>query len=104
MINFCISLYLALHIINAPKSGNSTYINYEDICYSQTGGKRPQMFLQHILPWNLLLVGCSNSMEIGVLGTTDINELPIWKQYILVIVFVFILLTTFYYRNTNFLG
>lgn len=37
--------------------------------------------LTHILPWNLLLVISANSAEVGVLGTTDTGDNPLWKQY-----------------------
>lgn len=71
-----------LHIINAPKAGQPTYINYYDVCY---GGRsrENQIFLTHILPWNLLLVTSANSAEVGVLGTTETGEAPSWIQYIL---------------------
>lgn len=70
-----------LHIINAPKAGPPTYINYYDICYG--GGSRAnQIFLAHIQPWNLLLVTSANSAEVGVLGTTETGEAPSWVQYI----------------------
>lgn len=71
-----------LHIINAPKAGPPTYINYYDICY---GGRsrENQVFLTHIQPWNLLLVTSANSAEVGVLGTTETGEAPSWVQYIM---------------------
>lgn len=42
---------LALFIVNAPKNVQPTYINYDDICYSQSGPRFSQLFLQHLLPW-----------------------------------------------------
>lgn len=71
----------AVFIINAPKAVPPVYINYEDICYSQSGPRVAQVFFAHILPWNLLLVGSANSMEIGVLGTRETGETPLWTQY-----------------------
>ncbi|KAL5277282.1 NUP214 family protein [Megaselia abdita] len=70
-----------LHIINAPKAGPPSYINYYDICYGG-GGRENQVFLNHIQPWNLLLVTSGNSAEVGVLGTTETGEAPSWVQYI----------------------
>lgn len=46
-----ISFFLALFIVNAPKSAPASYINYYDITYSQTGPRSPQVFLIHILQW-----------------------------------------------------
>lgn len=74
----------ALFIVNAQKNVPPTYINYYDICYSQSGPRKSQVFLQHILPWNLILVGSANSAEIAVLGTTESGETPTWIQYIMV--------------------
>lgn len=34
-----------------------------------------------LLTRNLILVGSANSMEIGVLGTTEVGESPLWTQY-----------------------
>ncbi|XP_039448687.1 nuclear pore complex protein Nup214 [Culex pipiens pallens] len=71
----------SLFIVNAPKVGNPVYINYEDICYSQSGPRKGQVFLVHILPWNLLLMASANSMEVGILGTTETGETPTWCQW-----------------------
>uniref|UniRef100_A0A336M1X1 CSON000134 protein n=1 Tax=Culicoides sonorensis TaxID=179676 RepID=A0A336M1X1_CULSO len=71
-----------LFIINAPKTGTLTYINYEDLCYSQSGPRKAQVFLNHILPWSLLIVASANSMEIGILGTMEQGDFPTWKQFV----------------------
>lgn len=71
-----------LHIINAPKAGSPSYINYFDICYG--GGIREnQVFLTYIQSWNIFLVTSANSAEVGVMGTTETGEAPTWSQYIL---------------------
>ncbi|KAK4879776.1 hypothetical protein RN001_007922 [Aquatica leii] len=68
-----------LLVIDAPKTGDVTYTNYEDICYS-CGNTRPvQFYTIHEPLWNILLVASSNSMEVGVLG----NEKEQWTQWIL---------------------
>lgn len=41
----------ALFIVNAPKNVPPTYINYDDICYSQPGPRIAKIYLAHILPW-----------------------------------------------------
>lgn len=68
--------------MDAPKNVPPTYINYYDICYSQPGPRRAQVFLEHILTWNLLLVGSANAAEIAILGTQESGETPSWIQYI----------------------
>ncbi|KAG4068236.1 hypothetical protein HA402_007756 [Bradysia odoriphaga] len=73
--------YPALYIVYAPKNGTPTYTNYMDVCYSQSGPRSTQITLSHILPWNLLLVISANSTEVGLLGTTDTGDNPLWKQY-----------------------
>ncbi|KAJ6648515.1 Nuclear pore complex protein Nup214, partial [Pseudolycoriella hygida] len=71
----------ALFIVYAPKNGTPTYINYHDVCYSQSGPRSAQIILNHILPWNLLLVISANGNEVGLLGTKDTGDNPLWKQY-----------------------
>lgn len=71
----------ALHIINAPKTGNPTYIKYDDICYSNSGPRKSQSFIIHLPSWNILLVASANSLEIGVLGTIETGDTPQWKQW-----------------------
>lgn len=73
----------ALFIVYAPKNGIATYTNYSDVCYSQSGPRSAQIILTHILPWNLLLVISANGTEVGVLGTTDTGDNPLWKQYLM---------------------
>lgn len=71
----------ALFIVNAAKNVPPVYVNYDDICYSQSGPRPSQVFLNHILPWNIILVSSANSMEVGVLGTRETGETPVWSQY-----------------------
>lgn len=73
----------ALFIVYAPKNGTATYTNYSDVCFSQTGPRSAQIILTHILPWNLLLVISANGTEVGVLGTTETGDNPLWKQYLM---------------------
>ncbi|KRT80585.1 hypothetical protein AMK59_5498, partial [Oryctes borbonicus] len=69
----------SLVVINNPKKGEITYINYEDICYS-CGNTRPHQFYMYFQNlWNILLVASSNSMEVGVFGFDN----DIWRQWIL---------------------
>ncbi|VEN45359.1 unnamed protein product, partial [Callosobruchus maculatus] len=67
-----------LIVIDAPKTGENVYINYEDICYSGSTRKSYfyMIFQQH---WNILMVASSNSSELGVLGMCEEN----WLQWIL---------------------
>lgn len=72
----------ALVVVTAPKAGAVQYVNYDDVCYSQSGPRAAQMWFEHVLPWNLLLVASANSMEVAVLGTADGGgDAPQWTQY-----------------------
>lgn len=73
----------SLFIVNAPKAGNPTYINYYDICYSAPGPRTQQLTFNHISQWNLLLVSSANGVEVGILGTKETGENPTWIQYTL---------------------
>ncbi|XP_063361943.1 nuclear pore complex protein Nup214-like [Cydia amplana] len=61
----------AVTIVNTPKGGQPSCLNYEDVCYSM-GSNRPwYYYLQGLAQWNVILCSSSNSMEIATLGTTD---------------------------------
>ncbi|XP_026750394.1 nuclear pore complex protein Nup214-like isoform X2 [Galleria mellonella] len=68
----------AVTIVNTPKAGQPSCLNYEDICYSM-GSNRPwYYFLQGLPQWNMILSSSSNSMEISTLGSADgVN----WQQW-----------------------
>lgn len=60
-------------VVNTPKNGPITYVNYEDICFSG-GTERPiQYYFIHIQTWNLIFVASSNAVEIAVLSLSEDN-------------------------------
>ncbi|XP_053607999.1 nuclear pore complex protein Nup214 [Plodia interpunctella] len=70
----------AVTIVNTPKAGQPSCLNYEDICYS-TGSNRPWYYYLHGLPqWNIILSSSSNSMEIATLGSADGASWLQWCQ------------------------
>ncbi|XP_031632633.1 nuclear pore complex protein Nup214-like isoform X2 [Contarinia nasturtii] len=73
----------SLFIMNTSETAPPNYINYYDMMFSQPGPRAPQVFLVHILQWNILLMASSNGTEIGILGTTESGENPLWKKYTL---------------------
>lgn len=40
-----------LLIVNAPKTGTLSFVNYEDICYSGGNLREPQYYLIHQPTW-----------------------------------------------------
>ncbi|XP_016946911.1 nuclear pore complex protein Nup214 [Drosophila biarmipes] len=73
----------SLYILNAPKAGAPSYINYYDICYSLNGPRNHQFLFSHVAPWNLLLVISANGVEVGVMGTSEAGDTPAWHQFTL---------------------
>ncbi|XP_022901853.2 nuclear pore complex protein Nup214 [Onthophagus taurus] len=70
---------MSLIVVDAPKAGETTYTNYDDVCYSY-GNSRPHQFYMLQQPlWNILLVASSNSMEVGVMHLDKDS----WTQWIL---------------------
>lgn len=68
----------AVTIVNTPKGGKPTCMNYDDICYSM-GGSRPwYYYLLGIPQWNMILAASSNSMEVATLGSADNNNWIHW--------------------------
>ncbi|XP_016980837.2 nuclear pore complex protein Nup214 [Drosophila rhopaloa] len=70
----------SLYIVNAPKAGTPSYINYYDICYSLNGPRNHQFLFNHVPQWNLLLVISANGVEVGVMGTSEAGDTPAWQQ------------------------
>ncbi|XP_049868746.1 nuclear pore complex protein Nup214-like isoform X2 [Pectinophora gossypiella] len=67
-------------IVNTPKAGQPSCLNFEDICYSM-GSNRPwYYYLQGIPQWNLIFASSSNSMEIATLGSADGANWVQWCQ------------------------
>ncbi|XP_001361945.3 nuclear pore complex protein Nup214 [Drosophila pseudoobscura] len=73
----------ALYILNAPKGGSPSYTNYYDICYSLNGPRNHQFFFNHVAQWNLLLVTSANGVEVGIMGTFESGDTPVWQQFTL---------------------
>ncbi|XP_026317572.1 nuclear pore complex protein Nup214-like isoform X3 [Hyposmocoma kahamanoa] len=71
---------IAVTIVNTPKAGPSTCLNYEDICYSMGSNRPCYYYLQGLPQWNLILTASSNSMEIATLGSTDGANWYQWCQ------------------------
>ncbi|XP_063533873.1 nuclear pore complex protein Nup214-like [Cydia strobilella] len=70
----------AVTIVNTPKGGQPSCLNYEDVCYSM-GSNRPwYYYLQGLAQWNVILCSSSNSMEIATLGTADGASWLQWCQ------------------------
>ncbi|KAJ8926734.1 hypothetical protein NQ314_020851 [Rhamnusium bicolor] len=67
-----------LIVVDAPKTGEASYMNYEDVCYSGTT-RLPQFYTILLQHWNILMVASSNSTEVGVLASTGDS----WTQWIL---------------------
>lgn len=72
------SFIIVLHIVNAPKAGVPQYIVYDDVCCSPAELRKSKMYLQHIIPWNMLLVVSANCSEVNLLSTADGGEFPSW--------------------------
>ncbi|BFG05568.1 nuclear pore complex protein Nup214 [Drosophila madeirensis] len=73
----------ALYILNAPKGGALSYVNYYDICYSLNGPRNHQFFFNHVAQWNLLLVTSANGVEVGIMGTFEAGDTPAWQHFTL---------------------
>ena len=70
-----------LFLAQGSKTGPTTFINYDDICYS-TGEQNPAYFSMIQIPdWSLIISGSHNAMEIGVIGSEDAGKN--WLQWLL---------------------
>ncbi|XP_022085278.1 nuclear pore complex protein Nup214-like [Acanthaster planci] len=57
-----------LTIVSAPKDGQPTYTNFEDICYGSSELRNTHYQLVHLDKWGFILATSSNSMEAAVIG------------------------------------
>lgn len=67
-----------LVVVDAPKAGEPSYTNYDDVCYSGSS-RPPQFYLNFQQNWNFLMVASANGTEVGVLG----NNGESWRQWIM---------------------
>ncbi|XP_013169296.1 PREDICTED: nuclear pore complex protein Nup214 isoform X1 [Papilio xuthus] len=68
----------AVTIVNTPKGGQPSCLNFEDICYS-LGSNRPwYYYLYGLTQWNMVLASSSNSSEIATLASLDGCS---WRQW-----------------------
>ncbi|XP_057372318.1 nuclear pore complex protein Nup214-like [Daphnia carinata] len=74
-----------LHIVNVQKSGATTFIDYDDVCYGSPSGRPHKYLTQSIPSWNVLLASSANAIEIAVLGQTGGGDAdhPEWRQWTL---------------------
>ncbi|PNF32473.1 hypothetical protein B7P43_G04906 [Cryptotermes secundus] len=68
-----------LLIVNAPKTGALSFVNYEDICYSGGDLRPPQYYFIHQPAWSILMMASANSMEVGVMGLQE-DQIS-WEQW-----------------------
>jgi nuclear pore complex protein Nup214 len=73
-------IILVLHIINAPKAGPTQYIAYSDVCYSASETRPSKVYLNHIIPWNMLIIASANSLDVSFLRVTQVGDIPVWTQ------------------------
>jgi hypothetical protein len=69
-----------LCIVNAPKAGPVTAIDFDDVCYSSGDLRQNQFYLQMLANWGVLLVASANGAEVGLLGQ---REASVWQQWTL---------------------
>ena len=69
-----------LYLVQGSKAGPTTYVNYDDICYS-TGEFQPFFNMIQIHDWHVILAASKNGMEVGVMGSSDEGQK--WLQWLL---------------------
>ncbi|XP_055332158.1 nuclear pore complex protein Nup214-like [Paramacrobiotus metropolitanus] len=73
-----------LVILNAPKSGEPIFTNFDDVCMGSSDAKREPYY--HLLPvfeWNMLLVASNTAMELAVLSCQSVDQTTGWLQLLL---------------------
>ena len=70
-----------LFLVQGSKGGPTTFINYDDICYSTGECRSPYFNLIQIPEWSLILAASYNAVEVGVIGSEDQQQK--WRQWLL---------------------
>ncbi|XP_071802717.1 uncharacterized protein [Asterias amurensis] len=65
-------LHPNLAIVNAPKEGPPTFLNFEDVCYGSEQLRSAQYQLQNFEKWSFLVAVSSNAIEAAVLGRSPV--------------------------------
>ncbi|KAF6212218.1 hypothetical protein GE061_012739 [Apolygus lucorum] len=53
-------------VVNVPKSGQQSFVNYEDICFGSDTLRHEHFFI-HVAAWNVLIISTGNGLEVSVL-------------------------------------
>uniref|UniRef100_A0A146KNP4 Nuclear pore complex protein Nup214 n=1 Tax=Lygus hesperus TaxID=30085 RepID=A0A146KNP4_LYGHE len=53
-------------VVNVPKSGQQSFVNYEDICFGSDTLRHEHFFI-HVAAWNILIISTGNGLEVSVL-------------------------------------
>lgn len=69
-------------VVNAPKAGPVSFVNFDDVCYGGGGGRRRQFYLLHVQTWSVALLASADSVEVGVLATAE-EDPTAWRQWVL---------------------
>ncbi|XP_033646601.1 nuclear pore complex protein Nup214-like isoform X2 [Asterias rubens] len=67
------TLHPNLAIVNAPKEGPPTFLNFEDVCYGSEQLRSAQYQLQNFEKWSFLVAVSSNAIEAAVLGRSPVT-------------------------------
>ncbi len=76
------SLHPNLTIVNAPKEGQPTFLNFEDICFGVDQLRTAQYQLQNFEKWSFLVAMSSNAIEVAVLGRSPVDSSS-WEAWTL---------------------
>ncbi len=53
-----------LYLVQGSKAGPTTYVNYDDVCYSTGEKNSPYYSMSHLPDWGLILCASSNGIEV----------------------------------------
>ena len=70
-----------LYLVQGSKAGPTTYLHYDDICYSTGESREPFFNMMQVHDWHVILAASNNAMEVGVMGSSDEGQK--WLQWLL---------------------
>ena len=68
-----------LYLGQGSKAGPTTFVFYDDICYSSGEDHDPYFSLYQIQEWGIIMAASYNAMEIGILG--EVNHIIYYSDF-----------------------
>ena len=71
----------SLYLVQSSKAGTTTFLNYDDICYSTGDARDPYFMMYQQMDWPLIMCASANGIEVALMGITGTKDNLSWQQW-----------------------